>query len=251
MQEQSADMFVPPAWLRAAAFSAVAAALPAAPAASQQAAPAGAVAPLGTPRETFLSAAEISGSIVVGIQLRGPTAQERPHLSAIVPAAWQGRTMCVRLTSNDGRYVAEQAYEIGASWQGGLVALTYDTTYPTQLRDYSASQMAVRIALGTCAAPEGTFAVAGWDIGEAGAIEGGLLMINSFRADEVYLIDRATGRDIGCQAIGDGPRTSFDTYCPLPLDLLRGAGQLRLEVNRVRRGVFDPVALVDIEKAGF
>lgn len=243
-------MVVKAGWVRV--LAAIAVFLVQAPVAiGQQSLAGGAISPVGSPRETFLSAAQISGSVIVGIQLQGAVAKERPHLSGVLPAAWQGRSMCVRLTSSDGRYVAEQGYDIGAGWAGGLAALPYGTAYLAQLQHYSASDMAVRITLGNCSSPEATFAVAGWDIGEAGGVEGAMLMVNSFRADEVYLIDRASGLDLPCHAVAGGPRTSFDTYCPLPLHLLRGSGQLRIEVNRIRRGVFDPVALVDIEKAPF
>lgn len=157
--------------------------------------------------------------------------------------------MCVRLASSDGRYVAAQGYAISDGWSGGLVSLLYETAYVRQLLGYGATDMAVRIARGNCEEPSGVFAIAGWNIEPHNTPEGAFLLVNSFRAEETYLIDRLSGADYDCEPLTGQYSTSFDTICPLPASATAGEGEAEFEVNRIRRGTFDPPELVVIEKA--
>jgi hypothetical protein len=172
-------------------------------------------------------------------------------LWAAVPAAWQGSRVCLRLVSSNGRYTAQQAYRVADDWAGGVTRLRYETAYSADLQSEEFSSMAVRLTRGECGTVAAVYALTGWNTGYPAKIEKGVLLVNSFRASEVYLIDRATGKDIPCQPMGVDAQTSFDTKCPLPLEILTGAGRLELEINSVRRGTFDPVVLVSIEKTAF
>jgi hypothetical protein len=209
------------------------------------------VEPIGVPQETYLDAAEISGTIVAGLQFSGAPAARSPALTVLIPADWEGHVMCVRLASADGRYVALRSYAITESWRGGLVPVPYETAYISQLQAYEPTDMAVRVVRGSCEAPERLLAIAGWNIEHRTEPDGAFLLINSFRADETYLIDRASGEDFDCVPLQGEARTSFDTICPLPLAVLAGEGASSFEINRIRRGGFDPAELITIQKAPY
>lgn len=209
------------------------------------------IQPVGALDETFLKAAKVSGEIVVGLQLLGSLSAHRPALAALVPAEWAGRVMCARVNSEDGLYSAQQEYHVDPAWAGGLSQLTFDSEYTTRLNAYEIADMAARVNLGTCADPEKELGVAAWNLSQSEPTKGAVLLVNSFRAEEVYLIDIATGKDYDCHAVTEGQRTSFDTRCPLPLRVLKKKGELRLEVNRLRRGQPDPAEIITIVREIF
>ena len=196
--------------------------------------------------EHYESAAKISGSTVVGVVADG-SGLTQPGLGARVPASWAGKSFCVHVVSIDGRYEASQEYAVPGNWQGGVAELAFPTRYREFLNARQPNELGARIALGTCVSlkSETDFAAAGWNMstGGLGAIS---LLINSFRADETYLV-LDDGTEVDCVEI-DGPhRTAFDTKCtikPVP-----DAQSMSIELDRIKNGGYMPSAQLTISVA--
>lgn len=198
--------------------------------------------------ETLIAKAEISRVLVTGFQAIGAAPPERPALWASVPATWRGQSLCLRLLSADGTYSAQQTFAVPPDWGGGVSSLDFATAFADRLEALKADEMAVRISLGDCSAGDTVYALGSWNSDRRSGPADGVLLLNSMRASEVYLIEKGSGRELSCTVKTAGASTSFDTLCPIPAPLLSGEGRLTFEVNSIRRGTFDPVTLLSIEK---
>ena len=145
------------------------------------------------PEESYGEAANISaGAVIVGILAIGPEATKTPSLSAFVPSGWD--RLCVRLLSNDGRYVAHVEYRSDGDWQGeGAAPLGFATRYPEVLKAATAKRMAVLVLGGACDAVDPPVAIGGWNIDPLAKPAEIVLLVNSFRADETYVFVPDTG----------------------------------------------------------
>ena len=198
--------------------------------------------------ETLIPKAEISRVLVAGFQRLGESPRKRPALWASVPAAWRGRSLCLRLLSADGTYTAQQSFAVPQDWRGGASALDFTSAFTERLQGLAADEMAVRISLGDCSATDSVYALGSWNTDGAAASPDGVLLLNSMRATEVYLIEKDAGREIPCAVKTSDASTSFDTRCVIPADVLKGEGRVTFEINSIRRGTYDPVTLLSIEK---
>lgn len=198
--------------------------------------------------ETLIAKAEISRVLVAGFQSIGAAPPERPALWAAVPASWRGKSLCLRLLSADGTYTAQQSFAVSPDWRGGVSPLGFATAFADRLEALKADEMAVRISLGDCSTGDAVYALGSWNSDRRSGPMDGVLLLNSMRASEVYLIEKGTGRELSCTVKTADASTSFDTLCPIPAPLLGGEGRLTFEVNSIRRGTFDPVTLLSIEK---
>lgn len=198
--------------------------------------------------ESYHEAARISGTIVAGVQSLGTDGPgPRASLSAYVPDDWE--TMCLRLVSRDGRYTGEQQFSVAPERDGGWERIAFNSSFEDELLDYADSEMAVLLGAGTCLAGDGRFTLTGWD--RAGTPGGAIaILVNSFRADEVYMINKNNQRDFDCARIEGASRTAFDAICTLPSAELETSGTISLEINRIRNGGFDPPEIIEIEAAG-
>lgn len=212
------------------------------------------ITPKGALVEHYGSKARISSGeqvagIVVGLLMSGPKATARPALFARVPAAWRGADMCVRVVSSDGRYEAVQAYAIGAAWRGGVARLPFKSDrHEELLKELESADIAVAVRRGACGEDSAEYAPAGWNEDIPADTDGARLLVNSARADEVYLV--VGDADISCVPSQSSNRTAFDFICDLPGAILFGGEALSVEVNRVRRGSFDAAVAVVIPPSG-
>lgn len=207
----------------------------------------GAVLASGALVERYAPAAEISGTPLVGLVAAGQVDPALRRIMARIPADWVGETVCARMVSSDGRYEAEREYSVPAGWQSGLANLDFPTRYGEQLAEFGAQELGVLVTRGSCGnqADERQIVPAGWNL--TNQSDSAALMVNSFRADETYLIVAALGLDISCQPVASSRRTAFDTICPLPASLLDASGLVSVELNRIRRGVMMPGDLFSID----
>jgi len=176
---------------------------------------------------------------------RVPSSQgeERRRVQAFIPRQWVAEgngIICARVNSNDGYYEAENAYMIEAGWTTGVATLEFKTEYPIETGELGAENVAVSVSLGKCATEPQSYAPAFWNaaLGAPGGGDNGLILIlNSYRASEVYLLvyNKEFTTVVDCIAIEGQPRVAFDYVCPLWPELIPPGSKTRIEVNRIRR----------------
>jgi hypothetical protein len=183
--------------------------------------------------EVLRDAAQISGVIVAGILRHGtaPVDEDKVTLTANLPPAWSGSRICARVLSADGRYEATNEYDLSPDWAGGVTGLPFPTRHGEALADLPSQGLAIQIAAGDCGSPLYDTTVALWnpdgDIGEA------QVLINSFRADEVFMYIDTYPNAIRCDALKAGGMTAFDHACILPDDV---TGSVEVTLYRVSGG---------------
>lgn len=188
-------------------------------------------------------AARISGDVLAGAIFAAAPSQEPPALFARVPLDWAGTRLCVRVVTLDGLYEAERGYTVPPDWPGGRAQFLYPTDYRDRLAG-SYLETGVTITRAACDEESPVHLVAYWNDAGTATAEEILLLVNSFRADEVYLFvgDDPAAPAIDCAVVEAEQRTSFDFRCSIPLDQARG-GEFTVELNRLRSGQPDPPRL--------
>lgn len=194
--------------------------------------------------ETVRDKAQISGSPVVGALSLGGAAEAPSPLLAQIPAAWGGDDVCARLVTSDGLYEARGQYSVPADWIGGVAEFDFPTEFSARVLTIAPESMAVLVSRGECSADVSPLALASWRSQPGGEV---VLMVNSYRADETYLIFPATGGDTDCIPNPDPQRTAFDMICTVPDELVAAGGTIAIEVNRVRGGGIAPPDAVSLE----
>lgn len=190
--------------------------------------------------ERVQPSAEISGSVILGLVAQGNPTTPRPSLSAWIPVDWAGTEICARVRTIDGLYEADLEVDVGADWAGGILPLPFPTDETERLRDMMPGSVAVYVRHQGCRANEGPGSVAYWNVG-ADEGEPLLLLVNAFRADEVYVY--AAGQEaqppLSCTKAEGEALSAFDTICTIPRDRLE-SGTTELQVYRLRDAAFDP-----------
>lgn len=198
-------------------------------------------APVSDLVERYAPAAQISGTPVMGLSLAGMLNPSAGRITAFVPARWQEQVFCVRVVSSDGRYLAQREYRAPAQWQSGLVSLEFPTRSSSRLSHTGAQDIGVTLWVGSCEDTPAALRIAPAIWNNAEAISGGgELLVNSFRAQETYLIVGERRERIACSFLAHERRTAFDTSCTLPEGLLEPGQTLEVELNRIRRGQIVP-----------
>ena len=186
--------------------------------------------------ERYAPAADISGAPLVGLVAGRSGAVLPQTVTARIPGAWAGETLCVRLVSSDGRYSAFRPFDVPADWQTELAQLAIPTQFESQLNQLQPEELGILVSLDDCSGGAAGERIVPATWSGDGLAPGAVLLVNSFRADEAYLFDAASGSDVSCAPLAVATRTAFDTACPLPEAWTGGSGVLELELNRVRRG---------------
>lgn len=183
--------------------------------------------------EILRDTAEISGVVVVGTQRHGVRKpdQDDVQLSSNLPAGWAGGTICTRVRTGDGLYEASNEYDLPGDWAGGNAVLPFPSAYQDLLATLEPNDLAVSISNGECASSPDEAAVAIWN--EATATTELSLLINSFRADEVFIYLGDDTNAIRCEAMNDRAMSSFDSVCALPLEQ---NGMVAVTLYRISNG---------------
>lgn len=192
-------------------------------------------------KEMLFDAAEISGAVVAGIQVR---AVEPPDiaLSAFIPQAWAGASVCIRVVSVDGLYEAVNTYRVAEDWGGGVAPITYPTQHGDRLRAAARDGLGIRVSGGACdekVSDEAT--VAFWNVQ---SMEDLTLLLNSFRSDQVFAYVGDAAAPVPCQPLDLPGRTAFDTVCQL--SELPAGGRIKLELYRVKNRIPAEPVKVDL-----
>ena len=159
--------------------------------------------------EVLRPAAQISGALVAGIQKQA-LAPGGISLRAHVPADWAGGDLCIRVLSIDGLYEASNTYSVPSGWSGGIADVEFPSKYLDRLLALPSDGVGVKIVQGPCTQQTGQTTVAFWN-GAAG--DPLTILVNSFRADAVFVYVGAEGPPVKCDEIRLESRPSFDPRC--------------------------------------
>lgn len=162
---------------------------------------------------------------------------------AALPPSRRPSEVCVRVTTEDGRYSGHARYRAGEAGQSAMTLMDY-VPERTELRDYRDSEIAVlTFPCGTGPALTDV-AVATWradaedDLGQTVQV-----LVNSFRADAAFLIVN-DAKQVDCTPKSGGERAAFDFACPIPVADIKGGA--RVALYRVRGTSFDPEVAINI-----
>lgn len=191
--------------------------------------------------ETVRKGAMISGSVVAGALVRAAE-QDGTSLRGYIPVEWSSRQVCAHLTSIDGLYEALGNYSVPSTWDGGTASFDFPTKHATLLNSLPEDGLAIRVMLGQCGQAKGEdISVAFWNTSELSRVD---LLLNSFRAESVFVYIANREPPIRCPPIDGSGRTAFDSKCTLDLDGL--SGTVDLEVYRIVDGKPAPPDTVTI-----
>jgi hypothetical protein len=175
--------------------------------------------------EVIRPAARISGAVLMGVQRRNLS--DEHDLRAYVPERWKETgQLCAQVVSIDGRYEAVNTYDLPAGWPGGVEQLPFPTKHADLLGSQPEDGLAVLVSGRDCGTPSnGEYSVALWNAQMPEQIE---LLINAFRAEQVFLYVEGRDLPIRCEPIKRPMRTAFDTTCSLLVENLSGEVDLEL-----------------------
>ncbi|WP_372022178.1 hypothetical protein [Tistrella mobilis] len=191
-------------------------------------------------REIVRPSALISGAIVTGVQVYA-AAQDDISMRGFVPRSWAGESVCASVLTINGLYEATATYRIPAEWPGGIALLPFPTVHADILSNAGSDGLSIRVSRNACGAELGrdmSFAL--WNGGGGNRLT---VLLNSFRADAVYLYVAGRETPVRCRMIDLPARSAFDVACDLSVDGL--AGPTRIEILRmVERKVAPPTDFV-------
>ncbi|MEO0567088.1 MAG: hypothetical protein AAF066_05110 [Pseudomonadota bacterium] len=179
-------------------------------------------------QEDLRPAAEISGALIMGVQRKSGTSQG-VSLTAYLPKDWAGATLCARVASVDGLYEASNEYAVTPEWTGGTTSLPYPTKFGDDLSQRPTPGLGIRVTRGSCTdtGPQDA-TIAGWNAASDAPLE---LLINSFRADTVFMYAGDAPTPAECKTIALDNLAAYDTICPL--EALDSTGPVTLEIHRI------------------
>ncbi|MEQ9696018.1 hypothetical protein [Shimia sp. SDUM112013] len=192
---------------------------------------------MGNPEERFTEAAKISGNVLAGFQVRGSPAPDLPSVLVWVPASWAGHDVCLQAVSQDGRYEARWPYQVETTWTGGFAEVPLVTDYASFLSGARFTDFASALHKGGCASDRGEVAVVSWNTSAPNVSTPAYLWINSFGADEVFLV--LNDRDeVDCIPSTGSQAIAYDFQCALD------GGQIgkdaTVEIVRLKSGRLQP-----------
>lgn len=163
-------------------------------------------------------------------------------LAALPPEA-RSTGVCVRVTTEDGRYFGIARYSADVEGDSPMTLMDYVPKRP-ELRDYDDTQIAV-LAFPCSPDPALTnVAVASWranDTDELGQTV--TVLVNSFRADEAFLTVN-DAKQVTCAPTAGGERAAFDFSCDIDVSEIKSGA--RIALYRMRGTSIDPEVSINI-----
>jgi hypothetical protein len=199
----------------------------------------------------YLQNPKVSGNLLVGVHWaraddtgKSLASFDPKNVRLVLPAGLQARSICVDITSKDGRYTAENLYAVppNAARQPRLDART---KYEPELGHYDIDSIAVMIrAVPTCDAAEfgrlipAVLVPRGADISAAISTVPALVVYVNADPDRVTLTlnpaDASGGKlDAKCESAAKGVSISYSTACTFrpATRLVGGQYKLHLEIK--------------------
>jgi hypothetical protein len=182
--------------------------------------------------ESFDQSAKVSGAPLVGLRL-GSATLLRDNTALLGPPDATGK-LCVRVTTKDGRYYADNTYVVEAAPLESLIRLRpLSVKYPDILRGYASDQVAIRAFV---SAAEGCLPAQAVNLpvldGPRTAAADLLVYANGkSQPARVALLDGDRSlADAACTTAPDGANIAYDLVCALPTAGIP-AGTLTLQLQ--------------------
>ncbi|WP_353268548.1 hypothetical protein [Gemmatimonas sp.] len=174
--------------------------------------------------ETYVDRVPVSSlGIRVGIMTASTDPVTVPSTVSVNRPVGSAATLCVAVTSRDGRYRADYAYDLRGT-TNGVIRVSTPTRYPRELRKYRQEELAILASVGpACDAPATAYLVASW----SGAATTEFAVLLNSRVPTTLIIGRGNviDRTIPCTALS-GVRTAFNLRCVIRTEWLTPASQL-------------------------
>lgn len=190
--------------------------------------------------ETISVSARIAGQFIAGLQMTSaPTADMT--LTTFIPKDWQGDTICVRVATIEGLYLASNEYIVAEDWKGGEAVVPYPRSDKNAaLVGRAENSVGIRVARGACGYDPQDVALSSW--GEAETAPS--LLVNSFQADMVFVYFEGVGQPVRCAEAALDTRISYDTYCQIPDPA--PSGKTSIELLRIVNGDVQPKQVINL-----
>jgi hypothetical protein len=178
-------------------------------------------------KESFTTNVPVSGRVLSGIAL---TNSASSSFSFMLPKSSEGKTLCFRVSSQDGTYTSENEYSISSVLNQGFSSANYPSEYRSKIQSFTAGELSLLATPGKCkskAVNQVYLSARGLtDLNDEVTI-----FVSSGRSD-VYLRvpkNKAKKETLKCRRIENGVRTAYDTLCKVPLiKLTAGINELSL-----------------------
>lgn len=184
--------------------------------------------------ERFSGNTKVSGQFLTGLAFdSGPGTLDLSSVRLIYPAEASGM-VCVRLTTDDGRYWAANLYTAAENYQSPPI-IPLPTSYDSQLREYGVDGLLLLASQSdNCAETTGKLlmpAIFGARHPEAPLLA--FVNVSQGRPSAWLELDGERLGEGKCERPGDGAKVTYSHLCRLsvPVGLRRGAYELKVAVK--------------------
>lgn len=188
---------------------------------------------IAEPWEVWYTNVPVSGGVRVGVMTGSGHSNVNPERFYVrLPEGDEGR-VCVEISSRDGRYEAELAYDVPGP-VSGVKPFTLPTAHRDKLSSYTAGDLSILAFRGaSCDEEPQSFLVAAWS--QVAVPDTVHIVINS--PDPALLVGRgAESLSIACEVSASKvPSKAFNRECRVPVALLAGENALVIQ-QRTRVG---------------
>jgi hypothetical protein len=177
--------------------------------------------------ERWQTEVPVSGGVRVGVMSAGDRRLDLRSLTVFLPAFTEP-TLCIELSTQDGRYSARLEYPLRPR-ESGPVFLDLPTQYARELAGYEPRQLAILASLNAnCMQAPQAYVAARW--GDAPMSDAIIVLLNS------RLPTRIRGGADGALSFDclplDGVTTAYNLACEIPRVRLAGGPPLVVEMRR-------------------
>ena len=162
---------------------------------------------------------------------------------AALPPGDRPAEVCVRVTTEDGRYSGNARYSSGEAGVSPMTLMDY-VSDKKELKDYADTEIAVLTFPCSSGPALKNVAVATWRANETSVLDDIVTVyVNSFRADAAFLIIN-DAEQVDCVPEAGGEGAAFDYSCPLKTAHVNGGA--RVTLYRMRGASIDPAVSINI-----
>lgn len=206
------------------------------------------IPPMSLPyREVYLANPKVSGNNLVGLRWAGQDGKFKPDdVRVRVSDRRSIGPVCVAISTKDGRYSAENMYDLGA---GGTDTPGFksNTRFSSELAAYTADQVSVEVHKDACdSAQIGTLIPAYLGASGPSANAPLLAFVNADPARvEIAILDGGKQTPGTCEAAGTGVQIAYSAQCTIAVPpTLHGAVTLQIRQKERFRTVATTYAVL-------
>ncbi|MCK7460206.1 hypothetical protein [Idiomarina aminovorans] len=160
--------------------------------------------------ESYSDTVKVSGQFLKGLQYADAQFETTPHI--YFPRAYSG-TICVFVSSADGRYKSQYQYSFAEPVEG-LIAISFPTQYKEELSAFTSNELGLLATVqDDCKQTNGRYLVSAW--GKPKSLNSISIFIrsNARRDIAVPRATQASPNPVKCQDLNSSYRVSYDKEC--------------------------------------